>query len=87
MVIMPESLPRATVPIAWIPALLASETLGDQKRLGGRAIPSDAIFSRLLEIIDDRGGRITSTALAKKNWVFALTLTRPASRSSATPEH
>ncbi len=61
----PDAVRQQPTRATWIVALLASETLGDQKRLGGRAIPSDDVFSRLLEIIDDRGGKITSTALAK----------------------
>jgi hypothetical protein len=50
---------------AWVLALVSSETFSDQKRLGGRAVPADDVFARLLAIIDGRGGKITAAALTK----------------------
>ena len=49
---------------AWIDALLASPVFEQQKRLGGRAVPSDEVFARMLGAIDARGGKMTSPALA-----------------------
>ena len=49
----------------WIEALLRSTVYGEQKRLGGRALPSDVIITQLLSAIDGRGGKITSPALAR----------------------
>jgi hypothetical protein len=45
--------------------LLASPVFEAQKRLGGRVIPGDEEFGRLLSILDARGGKMTSTALAR----------------------
>jgi hypothetical protein len=50
---------------AWIPALLASPVFEEQKRLGGRAVPSNDVFLRLLSAIEQRGGKITSSALSR----------------------
>jgi hypothetical protein len=49
----------------WLKALLACPVYEEQKRLGGRAVPNDAVLIRLLEAIDERGGKITSAALAR----------------------
>ncbi len=47
----------------------------EQKRLGGRSVPADAVMTRLLQAIDERGGKITSAALARRSkchrYVFA----------------
>jgi hypothetical protein len=49
----------------WIAALLSSPVFDEQKRLGGRAVPANDVLSRLLLAIDERGGKITSPALAR----------------------
>ncbi|MEO2032275.1 MAG: BREX-2 system phosphatase PglZ [Planctomycetaceae bacterium] len=49
----------------WVTALLESPVYEDQKQLGGRAVPTDDVFQRLLTTIDGRGGKITSVALAR----------------------
>jgi hypothetical protein len=49
----------------WISRLLLSHVYEEQKRLGGRSVPADAVITRMLQIIDERGGKITSTALAR----------------------
>jgi hypothetical protein len=49
----------------WVSRLLACPVFDDQKRLGGRGVPSDEIFTRLLCSLDDRGGKMTSAALAR----------------------
>jgi hypothetical protein len=51
----------------WIRALLGSHVYEEQKRLGGRAVglDFDAVITRLLQAIDERGGKITSAALAR----------------------
>lgn len=65
-VAIPES--AATPPKAqaeWICRLLVSHVYEEQKRLGGRSVPADAVITRLLQAIDERGGKITSAALAR----------------------
>jgi hypothetical protein len=54
-----ESIPE------WIKALLASPILRAQKTLAGRALPADEIIIKLLAALDRRGGKLTSTALAR----------------------
>ena len=49
----------------WISTLLSSPVFEEQKRLGGRAVPADDVMLRLLVAIDERGGKITSPALAR----------------------
>ena len=49
----------------WITALVGSPIFAEQKKLAGRAIPSDDVFTRLLVALDDRGGKMTSAALAR----------------------
>ena len=56
-----EPLPIA----AWIRSLLASAILSEQKRLCGRAMPADDKLAEFLAALDGRGGKMTSTALAK----------------------
>ncbi|TVP96688.1 MAG: BREX-2 system phosphatase PglZ [Planctomycetaceae bacterium] len=51
-------------PVAWIEALLASPIFEVQKKLGGRAVPGDDVFRKLLGSLDDRGGKMTGLALA-----------------------
>ncbi len=48
----------------WVQALLVSPVFTEQKRLGGRTVPSDDVFTKLLMAIDQRGGRITTAGLA-----------------------
>ena len=56
----------ADVPVAtWVSRLLACPVFEDQKRLGGRGLPSDEVFTRLLSSLDGRGGKMTSAALAR----------------------
>lgn len=49
----------------WITNLLACEVFDDQKRLGGRGLPSDEVFADLLTELDQRGGKMRSAALAR----------------------
>lgn len=56
--------PEEPVP-AWIPALLASPILAEQKRLAGLTVPADEIISKLLTALDRRGGKLTASALAR----------------------
>ena len=55
----------ATVVPDWVQALLASAVFEEQKRLGGRAVPANDVFAKLLMAIDERSGKITSPALAR----------------------
>ena len=50
---------------AWIRSLLASAILTEQKRLCGRAMPADDKLAEFLTALDGRGGKMTSTGLAK----------------------
>ncbi len=53
-------------PVAeWISGLLSSPIFEEQKQLGGRAVPTNEVISQLLAAIDERGGKITSVALAR----------------------
>ena len=68
----PAQQPSATVAATvvskapeWIMTLLSSPVFEEQKRLGGRAVPANDVLTRLLMAIDERGGKITSTALAR----------------------
>lgn len=58
---------EATLPARpeWISRLLACEVFADQKRLGGRNLPSDEVFGSMLAELDHRGGKLLSTALAR----------------------
>ena len=50
---------------AWVPRLLASAVFEQQKQLGGRGLPGDEAFTKLLATLDRRGGKMTSVALAR----------------------
>jgi len=50
---------------AWVPRLLASAVFEQQKQLGGRGLPADELFAKLLGMLDGRGGKMTSVALAR----------------------
>ena len=56
--------PDEPVP-AWIQAFFASPILAEQKQLAGRTVPADEIIIKLLTALDRRGGKLTSTALAR----------------------
>lgn len=66
---MEDEQPEPAVPgvtgAKWVSNLLASPVFEDQKRLGGRGIPTDEVFTKLLTALDDRGGKMTSVALAR----------------------
>ncbi len=49
----------------WISRLLACEMFVEQKRFGGRGVPTDEVFQRLLSNLDARGGKMTTPALAR----------------------
>ena len=49
----------------WISRLVASSVFEDQKRCGGRGVPSDDVFKRLLGALEGSGGKMTSAALAR----------------------
>ena len=59
---------------AWVPRLLASAVFEQQKRLGGRGLPGDEVFAKLLGMLDRRGGKMTSVALARALEFSALRL-------------
>lgn len=49
----------------WVSNLLLSPVFEDQKRLGGRGVPTDDVFRELLTALDKRGGKMTSAAIAR----------------------
>ncbi len=49
----------------WIDALFASPLLAEQKKIAGRAVPAEAVMAKLLSALDQSGGKLTSTALAR----------------------
>jgi hypothetical protein len=49
----------------WIDLLLASPTFAAQRRLAGRVAPNDQVIAQLLRALDERGGRLSQTALAQ----------------------
>lgn len=52
-------------PPEWVARLLTSPVFEEQKRLGGRGLPADDVFAKLLGTLDRRGGKLTSVALAR----------------------
>lgn len=65
---VPAELPAAVVDDsvpAWVSRLLGTPVFATQKQLGGRAVPADDVFSRLLTALDRRGGKMTSVAMAR----------------------
>jgi hypothetical protein len=61
----PASVKEAEAVPEWVSRLLASPIFEEQKRLGGRGLPTDEVFARLLGMLDRRGGKLTSVALAR----------------------
>ncbi|MCE9553884.1 MAG: BREX-2 system phosphatase PglZ [Planctomycetes bacterium] len=49
----------------WVSRLVSAPVFAAQKQLGGRAVPADEVFTRLLSLLDRRGGKMTSVALAR----------------------
>ena len=49
----------------WINRLLGSALFQEQKKLGGRHVPADEVFTRVLSALDQRGGKMTTAALAR----------------------
>jgi hypothetical protein len=70
----PEPAPAAppvqeeTTPLrsSWVALLLASPLFVEQKKLGGRAVPTDEVLSNLLQSLDTAGGKLTAAALARR---------------------
>ena len=63
----PTAAAPATIPAPeWLDRLFQSPILAEQKKLGGRAIPSDDVFARLLTVLSEQGGKMTSAALAHR---------------------
>lgn len=52
-------------PAGWIPRLLASALFESQIRMGGRNPPTNDLIEKLLCALDQRGGKLTSAALAR----------------------
>jgi hypothetical protein len=54
----------ATVP-TWIDRVLQAQVFEQQKQLAGRNLPPDEQVARFLAILDARGGKLTTAALAR----------------------
>ena len=71
----PTPAPAPAVP-SWIDLLFRSDVFASQKRLAGRVAPPDEQFKSLLSALDERGGKLTRSALAHS---LGLPLVRVAS--------
>jgi hypothetical protein len=60
-----DSPPAPSQTPAWVSRLVACSVFEDQKRFGGRGVPADEVFFKLLTALDERGGKMTSAALAR----------------------
>jgi hypothetical protein len=60
----PEAKSGPSVP--WLAEFLKSPTLRDQKKRCGRTIPSDDAIGKLVTALDEQGGKLTATALARR---------------------
>jgi hypothetical protein len=65
---------HANAAAVWLDALLASELCAAQRRLAGRAAPSDDLVRRLLTTLALRGGRLTRAGLSQAMEMPALRL-------------
>ena len=61
------TIPKPVAPGAagWVEDLFRSPVFEQQKKLAGRSVPSDDILLAVLTALDQRGGRMTSAALAR----------------------
>ena len=75
----PAATPAPAAP-SWIDLLFRAEVFASQKRLAGRVAPPDEQFKGLLSALDERGGKLTRTALAHR---LGLPLVRVASFMAA----
>lgn len=62
---MPAETPVDQTLPQWTGQLLVSAVFEEQKRLGGRSVPANDMFGKLLALLDRRGGKMTSPALAR----------------------
>ena len=62
----PVAVTSITVSPVWLDQLFNSPVLAEQKKLGGRAVPSDEIIRQMLEALAEQGGKLTSAALARR---------------------
>ncbi len=53
-------------PATWIDALFESPTYKTQKALAARVAPDDAEVRRLLQVLSDRGGKLSRVAIAQR---------------------
>ena len=49
----------------WVNRLVTSPVYDEQKKLAGRGLPTDEVLTKFLCILDDRGGKMTTLALAR----------------------
>ncbi|MFN9878490.1 MAG: BREX-2 system phosphatase PglZ, partial [Planctomycetota bacterium] len=62
--------PKASAPAGdsspeWVNLFLKSPVYDEQKQLAGRGVPADELLAKLLSSLDQRGGKLTSVALAR----------------------
>jgi len=73
--ITPASAPAAPPESpTWLDRLFDSPVLAEQKKLGGRTPPQDAVVRKMLMALCEQGGKLTSAALARKMDLLPLRL-------------
>lgn len=55
----------AQAPPAWVEALLATSLFKSQHSMAGRTVPADDVFRQVLAALSERGGKMSTTAMAK----------------------
>ena len=61
----PVTATAVTAQPEWISRLIASDVFAEQKKLGGRAVPPNEVFAKILISLDSRGNKMTSAALSR----------------------
>jgi hypothetical protein len=57
---------NAASAIPWIAALLASEAFAAQRSMAGRLAPQDEVVHAFLVVLDQQGGRVRRSTLARE---------------------
>ena len=71
----------------WVGDLFRSPIFEQQKKLAGRSVPSDDVLRSVLTALDQRGGRMTSAALARVGELPTDAASRAPGRDAASSEH
>ena len=70
-----------------VATLFRSPIFEQQKKLAGRSVPSDEILRSVLSALDQRGGRMTSAAIARYGELPPDAASRAPGRDAARLEH